>query len=63
MSTPLDQMTEGKLLARARAALERVTELPVGSLGRSVQWAVHDAAMAELRNRASRVLAEAMRGR
>jgi hypothetical protein len=59
MSTPLDKMTEDELLARARAALERV--LPVGSLGRSVQWAVHDTAMAELRNRASRVLAEAMR--
>lgn len=58
---PPGQMTEDELCARARAALNRVVELPVGSLGRSIQWAVHDTAMEELALRAEVALAEALR--
>jgi hypothetical protein len=49
-------MTEDELLARARTAMLKAAALPPGSLGRSIQWAVHDAAMAELRRRALRVI-------
>ena len=59
---PLEQMTEDELLERARKAMLRAAALPPGSLGRSVQWAVFDAAMGELRGRAHRCLTEAMRG-
>jgi hypothetical protein len=34
----------------------KAAALPPGSLGRSIQWAVHDTAMAELRRRALRVI-------
>lgn len=50
--TPVDQMTEDELLARARKAMLRAAALPVGSLGRSVQWAVYDTYEGELRRRA-----------
>ena len=63
MTTPLEQMNEDELLARARAAMARAATLPPGSLGRSIQWAVFDAAMDELRSRAARHIVEALKRR
>jgi hypothetical protein len=48
-------MTEDELLDRARTAMLKAAALPPDSLGRSIQWAVHDTAMAELRRRALRL--------
>jgi hypothetical protein len=50
----LDKLTEDELLARARKAMSRAASLPVGSLGRSVQWGAFDTVMAELDRRAVR---------
>lgn len=57
MSAPPEQMTEAELLDRARRAMLRAAALPVGSLERSVQWAVYDTYAAELRRRAIAVVA------
>ena len=35
--TPIEQMTEDELLARARTAMERAAALPPGSIGRAIQ--------------------------
>ena len=53
-STPLDKMSEDELLESARQAMGRAASLPVGSLGRSIQWGVFDTLMAELDRRAIR---------
>lgn len=45
-------MTDAQVLARARTALKRASELPVGSVQRAIQWAAFDSAMAELDHRA-----------
>jgi hypothetical protein len=56
-------MTEDELLDRARTAMFTAAALPVGSLGRSIQWAVYDNYSGELARRAARLLAEMKRGR
>ena len=67
MSTPAERMTEDELLARAGKAMVRAAVLPVGSLARSIQWAVYDTYADELARRAApflpRLLAEARRRR
>ena len=52
-------MSEWELLERAARAMFAAVCMPVGSAGRSLLWAVHDAYMGELRQRAYRVLATA----
>ena len=49
-----ERMSEDELIERARNAMNRASALPVGSLGRSIQWAVFDTLMAELDRRAVR---------
>lgn len=56
IQVPLDELTEDELVARARKAMSRAVSLPVGSLGRSIQWCAFDAVMAELDRRAVRFL-------
>ena len=56
MSVPPEQMTKRELLDRARRAMLRASALPVGSLERSVQWAVCDTYAGELRRRAIAVV-------
>jgi hypothetical protein len=51
---PLEEADEDELLKRARAAMRRAASLPVGSVGRSVQWSVFDTVMAELDRRYAR---------
>lgn len=51
MNAPLGQATEEELLGRASAAMTRAMAAGPGSLGWSVQWAVHDTVMAELDRR------------
>jgi hypothetical protein len=46
---PLDRMSEDELLERARKAMSRAVSLPVGSLGRSIQWGVFDTIEAQTR--------------
>lgn len=53
-STPLDRISEDELVERARQTMGRAASLPVGSLGRSIQWGVFDTLMAELGRRAIR---------
>jgi len=53
-SVPPESMSEDVLIERARNAMNRAVVLPVGSLGRSIQWAVFDTYMAELDRRAVR---------
>src|SRR5260370_480249 len=53
-SVPLDELGEDELLERARKAMRRAATLPVGSVGRAVQWAAFDSVMAELDRRAIR---------
>jgi hypothetical protein len=45
-------MTEDELLRHAREAMEHAKSLPIGSLGRVVQWGVYDTYESELRRRA-----------
>jgi hypothetical protein len=52
----LEDMSEWELLERAAKAMFAAVCMPVGSAGRSLLWAVHDAYMGELRQRAYRVL-------
>jgi hypothetical protein len=59
---PPEQMTEDELLDRARTAMLKAAGLPPGSLGRSIQWTVHDTAMAELRRRALRIITAISQG-
>lgn len=48
---PYVGMTDTQVLARAREACKKASELPPGSIQRSIQWAVFDGAMAELDRR------------
>ena len=41
-------MSEDELLRRAHRAMARAARLPVGSLGRAVQWAVFESYAGEL---------------
>jgi hypothetical protein len=59
-SIPPEQMSEDNLITRARNAMNRAAHLPVGSLGRSIQWAVFDTYMAELDRRAVRFVLSKM---
>jgi hypothetical protein len=49
---PPELMTEDELLDHARQAIGRASVLPVGSLGRAVQWAIYDQYANELERRA-----------
>jgi hypothetical protein len=49
---PLGQMSEVELLRLGHQAMARAARLPVGSLGRKVQWAVYDTYAGELGRRA-----------
>ena len=53
-SVPPENMSEDVLIERARNAMNRAVVLPVGSLGRSIQWAIFDTYMSELNRRAVR---------
>jgi hypothetical protein len=53
----LEDMGEWELLERAAKAMFAALCMPVGSAGRCLLWAAHDAYMDELRQRAFRVLA------
>jgi L-ribulose-5-phosphate 3-epimerase UlaE len=59
-SVPPESMSEDVLIERARNAMNRAVVLPVGSLGRSIQWAVFDTYMAELDRRAVRFVRSKM---
>jgi hypothetical protein len=59
-SVPPEHMSEDDLIARARNAMIRASSQPVGSLGRSIQWAVFDTYMAELDRRAMRFVLNTM---
>lgn len=59
-SVPPESMSEDDLIERARSAMNRAAALPVGSLGRSIQWAVFDTYMAELDRRAVRFVLSKM---
>lgn len=48
---PYEGMTDEQVLARAAGALRKVNALPLGSVQRSIQWAVYDSAKAELDRR------------
>lgn len=50
-------MSEWELLERAARAMFAAVCMPMGSAGRCLLWAAHDAYMSELRQRAYRVLA------
>lgn len=45
---PYEDMTDEQVLARAAAALTKVSDYPVGSVERSIQWSVYESAKAEL---------------
>jgi hypothetical protein len=49
---PLGRMSEDELLRRGHQAMARAARLPVGSLGRAVQWAVYETYAGELERRA-----------
>jgi hypothetical protein len=53
----LEDMREQELLERAARAMFAAVCMPVGSAGRCLLWAAHDAYTNELRQRACRVLA------
>ena len=59
-SVPPENMSEDELIVHARKAMNRAASLPVGSLGRSIQWAVFDTYMAELDRRAVRFVLSKM---
>ena len=54
LANPFDGMTDDDVLARARKALIRASEMTPGSIERTIQWAVFDSAMMELDRRAVR---------
>lgn len=51
---PFEGMTDEQVLARAAKALRRVNRLAMGSTERAIQWAVFEAAKAELDLRMAR---------
>lgn len=59
-SVPPGEQSEDELIERARNAMIRAAALPVGSLGRSIQWAVFDSYMAELDRRTVRFVLSKM---
>jgi hypothetical protein len=54
---PYDGLDDEEVLARANAALRKAWACPPGSVQWAVQWAVYDAASAELRGRLDRYVA------
>lgn len=58
---PLSGMPDEEVIERARSALLKVNSYPVGSIQRSVQWAVYEQAKAELEARLLRHVLRARR--
>jgi len=59
----LEDMTDDQLLQRAAHALRLVETYPIGSIQRSIQWAVYEDAKAELDNRLLRHVIRRLRER
>lgn len=56
-ATPLERMSEDKLLKLAGKAMRRASALPARSPLRAIQWAVYDRYAGELGRRAAAVVA------
>lgn len=54
---PFDGLSDEEVLAKAAAAFGKVLGYPIGSVQRSVAWAVYDSAAGELEQRLGRHVA------